>query len=155
MPELLDKAELFKFVHGLLASRLEAARAAMMAAQASANEESKSSMGDKYETGRAMAQIDRDMYARQYDQNLQEMAVLDRINAASLTGGSGLVSLGSLVYTSLGWLYLAASLGTILFKDIPVMVVSAKSPIGRLVLGKQAGAIFVFQGKTHRLEQVL
>ena len=48
-------------------------------AQRSANEEGKSSAGDKYETGRAMMQIERDKAANQLEEALKLKRILDQI----------------------------------------------------------------------------
>ena len=69
------KKGLYTEVSRLLTEKIRVAETAMQAAQASANEETKSSAGDKYETGRAMAQNDRDMYARQFLQLKQELQI--------------------------------------------------------------------------------
>ena len=53
---------------------------AMEAAKNSANEEGKSSAGDKYETARAMGQLDREMNGRMYEQAHQERLLLDKID---------------------------------------------------------------------------
>jgi hypothetical protein len=46
--------------------RISATQQAIQSAQASANEETKSSSGDKYETGRAMAQLEIEKIQRSY-----------------------------------------------------------------------------------------
>lgn len=136
----------------LRVSKLAAeAKAAMDAAQEAANSEGKSSMGDKYETGRAMAQLDRDMYARRYHQIVQDLALLERLEKTAV---SGQVQPGSLVQTSFGKILIAVSLGAVETGGGTALVVSAQSPLGRSLLGKSAGDSFVFQGKEHTVERV-
>ena len=127
------------------------AKMAMDAAQEAANSEGKSSMGDKYETGRAMAQLDRDMYATRYHQIMQDLALLDRIEKAP---ASGQVRPGSLVGTSLGKILIAVSLGVIGSGSEKVLAVSAQSPLGKSLLGKAAGDSFAFQGKGYIVDSV-
>jgi hypothetical protein len=55
------KIRLFEHCKNEIERRVANFEYAMMDAQASANSEDKSSAGDKYETGRAMSQIARDM----------------------------------------------------------------------------------------------
>jgi len=150
---LMDKSELLAEVRKSLVARQEAARKEMEAAQDSANQEQKSTMGDKYETGRAMAQIDRDMYARQYAEISRELAVLDRIGSMGDMSSRAVV-LGSLADTSLGLVFIAVSLGVVVLGDKRVTVVSLKSPLGQALVGKEAGAVFTAQGKPHRLHSV-
>nr|GFD49124.1 hypothetical protein [Tanacetum cinerariifolium] len=60
--------------------RLVAARAGMAAAQESSNSETKSSAGDKYETGREMANQERDRHAAQLYEAQKLLADLQKIN---------------------------------------------------------------------------
>ena len=53
----------------ILEQRIDASYNSMQNAQAAANEEEKSSAGDKYETGRAMNHLEKDMHARQLAAN--------------------------------------------------------------------------------------
>ena len=62
------KATILIYVKNYLDQRMQTSLDAMNAAQESANGESKSSAGDKYETSRAMGHLDRDMHARMYQQ---------------------------------------------------------------------------------------
>jgi len=146
------REEILAKVRALVQEKATAARYAMEQAQASANSESKSSMGDKYETGRAMAQLDRDLYAQRYDQILQDMEVLDRI--ALVSQESPTARLGSVVETTVGVVFLSVSLGLSEVSGCKVMVVSVQSPLGRLIVGKAAGNAFQFQGKQHKVISV-
>jgi len=60
----MDKAEILAFIRGRLQEQAELCLREMDLAQESANSEEKSSAGDKYETGRAMSQQQRDFFAR-------------------------------------------------------------------------------------------
>lgn len=123
---------------------MQVAHAAMQAAQSSANEEGKSSAGDKYETARAMGQLDRDMYARQYEQARQERQLLDRFADATSTDR---VVQGSLARTSAGLFCVAVSAGKLTVDGQEIIAVSGQSPVGALLLGKRVGETFVFQNK--------
>ena len=152
MNALALKKGLYTEVSRLLTEKIRVAETAMQAAQASANEETKSSAGDKYETGRAMAQNDRDMYARQFLQLKQEMKTVD---LAFQAASSEFVSAGSLVGTSLGWIWIAVSIGHVKWMDTSAMVVSAASPIGQAIWHKKEGETFVFRNQTHQITTLL
>src|SRR4051812_46127733 len=68
-------------------------------AQRSANEETKSSAGDKYETGRAMAQLEIEKLTTQLTVLQRQMQELNRIGPTP--PGSQITS-GSLVHTDAG-----------------------------------------------------
>ena len=61
----INKEVLLTSCHEVIDQKLLLAKQTMEMAQESANEENKSSVGDKYETGRAMAQQERDKAAVQ------------------------------------------------------------------------------------------
>ncbi len=145
------KKELIREIKERIGLRIAEAQKAMDAAQSSANEETKSSAGDKYETGRAMAQNDRDMYARQLHEAQAELGILESINPAAQYQKVGL---GSLVETSIGFLFLAVSVGVIKLRNTNVMVLSPESPLGKAVLGQAKGASVLFRDKTVTLLDV-
>ena len=72
----LKKEILFRCI-SLVEKRIEAAIHAMHQAQEAANSEGKSSAGDKYETSRAMGQLDRDMNAKQVAEAQRDLAFLN------------------------------------------------------------------------------
>jgi len=121
----------------------------MQNAQDSANEETKSSAGDKYETGRAMAQIERDRHAQLFDQLRQERAVLDRIDPDFVFQRVGL---GALVTTSVGVFFVSVSAGMVVIDGQKVIAMSPQSPLGASLMGKQAGDSFLFQQKRGVIE---
>ncbi|MFM7852135.1 MAG: 3-oxoacyl-ACP synthase, partial [Flammeovirgaceae bacterium] len=64
----------------MIQERQHYSRLAMSSAQDAANAEEKSSAGDKYETGRAMAQIERDKAAMQLAEVLKMGGALEKID---------------------------------------------------------------------------
>ncbi len=140
----MNKIALTQYMMALLDERMQVAWAAMEAAQESANDQSKSSMGDKYETSRSMGQLDRNMHARQYEQIRQERLVLERI---ALSDAPERVAVGSLLETSAGWFFVSVSLGIITFEGQKVTAVSSASPVGLSLLGKKKEDRFRFLNK--------
>lgn len=121
--------------------RILTATEAMQAAQESANSESKSSAGDKYETGRAMAQLERDRHAQLLADAKRMLADLEKINPGITTS---VVVPGSLVRTSRGTFFLAISAGKLTLDGADYFAVSVASPIGALLLGKRVGEVVMF-----------
>ncbi|EMR01922.1 hypothetical protein [Cesiribacter andamanensis] len=132
--------------------RIDTARLAMEHAQAAANQEGKSSAGDKYETGRAMMQLERDQHAR----SLAEAQKLRQaLEAIVPTRQSKQVQPGSLVRTSGGNFYLAVSLGRLVVQGTDYMAISPITPMGALLMGKGAGDHFVFNQRKVVVLEVL
>ena len=144
----MNKNEVITHLKALLDERMQVAWSAMEAAQESANDQGKSSMGDKYETSRSMGQLDRNMHARQYEQIRQERLVLERISVSETSARS---SVGSLLETTAGWFFIAVSLGAVKIKDETVLAVSSSSPVGASLLGKEVGSKFEFMKKQHEI----
>ena len=138
------KSTVLTYVKTYLDKRMQTSLDAMNAAQESANGESKSSAGDKYETSRAMGQLDRDMHARMYQQTLEERKLVERIDE-SLIYKKG--ALGAFLKTTMGDFFLSVSIGNINVDEKPIMIISPQSPVGALLMGKIVGDKFSFRGK--------
>lgn len=144
----MDKATVIAHMKSLLDERMQVAWDAMEAAQESANDQGKSSMGDKYETSRSMGQLDRNMHARQYEQARQERLILEKIGEGEQPSRS---AVGSLLETTAGWFFIAVSLGAVKIENETVLAVSSSSPVGASLLGKEPGTFFEFMKKQHRI----
>ena len=144
----MNKSALILHLKTLLEERMQEAWGAMEAAQESANDQGKSSMGDKYETSRSMGQLDRNMHARQYEVARQERMILEKIGESEV---STRTAVGSLLQTTAGWVFIAVSLGAIKIENETVLAVSSSSPVGASLLGKEAGAYFEFMKKQHKI----
>jgi transcription elongation GreA/GreB family factor len=145
------KAELLEKVKEIIEKRMDTSWQAMEAAKNSANEEGKSSAGDKYETARAMGQIDREMNGRMYEQARQERLLLEKINP-QITHSS--VGLGALVKTTMGDFFVAVGAGIVALNGKNVMVISSQSPIGQILMTKTATDIFEFRGEKYMIEAI-
>lgn len=109
-----------------------------------ASRETKSSAGDKYETGREMIAQSR----RLIEGNLAEMdtalATLDRMLAAPALARCGF---GSLVETSQGWFLAGASLGDVEVDGTLIRTLSLASPLGQALKGHGAGDRIPWRGQ--------
>jgi len=124
--------------------RINSATAAMQIAQDAANQETKSSAGDKYETGRAMMQMERDQAAMQLDDALKLKRTLKQINANE---HHTIVSLGSIVITKSFNAFVAVGPGKLDVDGKVYFIVTPMSPLGKTLAGLEAGAEFTFNNK--------
>ena len=115
-----------------VASRIETANQAMINAQKAANEEDKSSVGDKYETGRAMMQIERDKAAQQLDEALKLKNIIDQL---PIERESEKIMLGSLVITNSKKIFISIGIGKLTLDDEEFLVVAPGSPLGKQLMG--------------------
>jgi len=113
--------------------------------------ETKSSAGDKHETGRAMLQLEMEKAGQQ----LEGVYMLKRVLAKMVIGDKpDVIKLGSLIITSQATYFLAISVGEIRIAGKTYYAISPSSPIGKLLLGKKEKDTFVFRGKSIRIDKV-
>ena len=115
-------------------------------AQNAANNETKSSAGDKHETGRAMAQLETEKLTKQLAEALKLEQILSQINPDTEHQKIGL---GSLVTTNNGQFFIAASIGKVVLGSITYFAISSVSPIGKLLIGLKREDTFSFNGKSY------
>jgi len=146
--KLAFKALLKQAGMDLIQERIATARALMDNAQEAANHEEKSSAGDKYETGRAMGHLEKELHSRQLSENLKELALLREINAGILyseaTGGAFIDTPGLS-------LFLAAGLGRQTVAGKTILFLSPHAPLARGLLRKKPGDTFLFKGGQHAI----
>ncbi|GAB5525669.1 MAG: hypothetical protein Roseis2KO_35410 [Roseivirga sp.] len=145
------KKSLFAACESHVNNRIETIEVAMRNAQAAANDETKSSAGDKYETGRAMMHLEKEKLAGQLTEAAKMKKALDLIEPEKL---DTVVGLGSLVRTARTSYYISASVGKLLVEGETFFAISPASPIGQQLLEKKAGDTFTFAGKSHKIEQL-
>lgn len=145
------KLKLYNSCLEYVAKRLNTAQHAIVIARESANDDTKSSAGDKYETGREMMQQEISRNQTQIEEAQRLKQVLDQIHPCRNTE---YVSNGSLVLTNRGSFYLAISAGQLLINGNNYYAVSAASPIGSLLKGRKAGDEFNFNLKQYIIQQV-
>jgi len=104
--------------------------------------ETKSSAGDKHETGRAMLQLEIEKASQQLV-GINEMKIV--LSKIIIDSNSNIVKLGSVVYTNQANYFLSISVGQINISNNLYYAISSGSPIGKLMLGKKAGDVFVFR----------
>lgn len=106
--------------------------------------ESKSSAGDKHETGRAMLHLEMEKASQQLEVVIQMQETLDKIHLNSV---SNHIKLGSLITTDQGVYFLSISAGQLMVDEKPYYAVSAASPIGALLLGKEQNTVITLVAK--------
>ncbi len=140
------KPALHAACQAFIQERIDAARTAMQAAQESSSSETKSSAGDKYETGREMANAERDRNAAHMQQAQQLQAELARLNPELPCDA---VRPGALVTTSMGTFYISISAGQL--PGAEVFAVSPAAPVALALKGLRAGEEAAFNGKAVRV----
>lgn len=130
-----------------LQARLNQLHTSIKAAQQAANEEGKSSMGDKYETARAMAQLDTEMLGQQWKEAEKTLSALSRLQEPS----ADQLAAGSLAQFANSWFWLAPGGGKIIAQEQTIFWVSPQSPWAKALMGMQVGEERSFNQKVWKL----
>jgi transcription elongation GreA/GreB family factor len=127
----------------LIEQRISNATIAIEQAQQAANNEEKSSAGDKYETARAMGHLEKDMHARQLAENVKELALLHSIPVNTIYP---LATAGTFIRCTSISFFIAAGLGKQTIQGGQIIFLSPQAPLAQLIKGKKAGDSFLFNG---------
>ena len=114
--------------------------------------ETKSSAGDKHETGRAMAHLEQEKIAGQLSEMNKLAEILHRIDA---TQKHIKIQLGSLVETTIGIFYISVGIGAIEIENTTIFCMTAAAPLGKELLGKIVGDEINWQGKKILIANVI
>ena len=106
--------------------------------------ETKSTAGDKHETGRAMAQLEQEKIGIQLAEITKLKEILFRIQPEK---SHSKVQLGSLVDTSNGLFFISIGIGAFPIEGKSIFCITPMAPVCQLLLGKQAGEQVEWQGK--------
>jgi transcription elongation GreA/GreB family factor len=137
--------------HDYVDARIASIQKTMDQAQESANNETKSSAGDKYETGRSMMQLEREQNAKHLEEAYKLKKVLDQV----INSSNDKAGLGSLVITDKGNYFLAISIGKVEMDGVAYFIISPVSPIGKLLSGKEVKDSVEFNNEKLKIEQVI
>lgn len=145
------KEQLYAYCEEYASQKISHAQAAIHAAQQAANEETKSSAGDKYETGRAMMQLEKEKHATQVNEGLKLKKVLAQINPKIQLPD---VQLGSLVITPQANYYIAISAGKQNIDNNTYFTISLASPIGQALKGLKVGDEAMFRQQKIKISAI-
>jgi transcription elongation GreA/GreB family factor len=142
------KSKIHANLRSILEKTLEEARREYVLAKESRDSDTKSSAGDKFETGREMMQREMDKLSALVDNTLQSLNKLDRL--ANLPQAS-VITEGSLVETDQETYYLSIGYG----KLDTVYAISIESPLGVELKGKRVGDNVEMRGRKITIKTIL
>jgi hypothetical protein len=146
-----NKSAFYEACLRFIEARIETAETALAQAQEASNDDTKSSAGDKFETTREMMQQDIFRNKKLLADAQQNMALLKTLVDVPAAAA---VKNGSLVETSQGVFYVSISAGQLSVEGKPAFAISAASPVGQLMLGKQVGETFTFNQKAYEIVSI-
>lgn len=152
MKSKLDlKQQLYQRCADLIDLKLSKIHTQIQEIQLALSSETKSSAGDKHETGRAMMQLEREKVGQQLAETEKLKALLAQI---PIKQTHETIGLGSLVKTSDRNYFIAVSLGMIEVGGQHFFAISPNTPIGLLLRGQTKGAEIIFRDQRFKIEEV-
>ena len=148
---MIQKDAIIQHCISITNKRIAETKQAMAMATDSIVNDTKSSMGDKYETSREMAQQELNRLQVQLQRAEADLSILKNI---VFQKGVERVAVGSLVDTSQYHYFIASSIGPINLFDQNIMVISKESPIGKLLIGKMLGDEITFNGNNFKITAI-
>ncbi len=130
---MLDKKVVHQEALKVVNAKLAEIQSDFDALQESLLSQTKSSAGDKHETGRAMAQLEQEKLSRQLIETRKTIEGLRKIDPAQ---SSETIGFGSLVKTDRGYFFLSVGIGQVIIDNSTVFCITAGSPMGQKLLGK-------------------
>lgn len=148
----VSKVEIHQTILHLLSESIIQATRDYDLAKESRDSDTKSSAGDKFETGREMMQREMDKISASIDQSKNQLNFLSKIN---LNRPYSIVDLGCIIITDQDIYYISIGLGKVEINAELIYAISLDSPIGQIFKGKRVGDILEFRSKTLTINQLL
>ncbi|MGN7823659.1 hypothetical protein ACTJJB_26295 [Chitinophaga sp. 22536] len=142
--KIAHKLLLKNYCEQIILQRIAITQQAMDEAQAAANQEGKSSAGDKYETARAMSHLEKDMHARQLLAHQESLHTLRMINVQVIYNAP---AAGAFIRSTTTCFFIGGGLGKQIVNGETVVFLSPASPLALQLLQKKTGDEFTFKGK--------
>jgi len=141
MDKLEIKQSLIEQCTEYIQQRMDVSEKMMESAQASANDDTKSSAGDKFETGRAMMHMERDNHAQQLSKSIFIKSQLNQIDPEKIFDK---VTFGAVVKTTLGNYFISIAAGRVKVDEEKFFAISPQAPLAKEMLQKKVGDHLTF-----------
>ena len=145
------KTELYNHINGILNDKINALIENIKSATESKNSDTKSSAGDKFETGREMIQIEINKLEQQLSNTRKLKNDLNKIN---IEKDFSSVEFGSIVITNKGNYFISIGIGKIEINNKYYYAVSLASPIGKALYNKHENNEIVFNNDSIKIIKI-
>jgi hypothetical protein len=147
----MNKSEIKKQLLSAIGAKAKEVQARMADLRSDLNSESKSTSGDKHETGRAMIQMEMENLGKQSEIWNQMYSQATTISESD----SFRIELGSLFKMDAVWYFVSVSFGKLIIEENMVMCISPTSPLSQTILGISEHSNFVFNQTQRTIEQII
>lgn len=132
----IDKSDLIGYCINIVQERVDSLEVELENLKESAASDTKSSMGDKYETSREMINLEKGKISEQLGLAKNMLTTLKSIDPEKIFKKA---ELGALVITDKGKYFLSAALGQVDMKGEKYFAISMNSPLAQKLLNKKVG----------------
>jgi transcription elongation GreA/GreB family factor len=150
MPSLI-KQKVYQHYYQLINTKIELLNHALNDLRESSKNETKSSAGDKYETSRAMLQLEQDKINKQLAEAQFQKAAFVQIDSTII---SNTIIKGSLVKTNNAYFFISIALGKAVVDGINIIALSQQSPLGLQLMGLQALDCIEMNGLKYQIQSI-
>lgn len=148
MENRISKKDLLEFARTLIQEKIKRVELILAELDEGIMGESKSSAGDKHETGRAMLHLEqeknRNIMAGLLGQN-NLISQLEKLKEKELVTPGSVVDTGELVF------FIGLGLGRFKVKNREVVFISDQAPLAQKIMGKRKNDVFEFMNKTYSI----
>ncbi len=148
---MISKNQIQEAYIDLMEKKISDVRSELEEVRKSANAETKSSMGDKYETSREMMMQEQNRLGSQLDIFSDQLGALRSVD---LDKNHSAVSYGCLVETDKVNFFLCAAIGQLIVEKTTVFAISGEAPIAKSMHGKKKGETFIFNNVTYSIKGI-
>jgi len=145
--KVIVQSELIK----ALSSRIEDLKSSLEDLKEAGESETKSSAGDKYETGREMIKQEKDKYQQVL---LDYEKQLDIVNNFKVDKFYEKASPGSLVVTDKMIFYISVAYGKLRVDEKDIYAISPNAPVAQLLLEKSVGDSYSLNGQAVTIKSI-
>ena len=147
----MDKQKLSLLINQKLSEKIQNFEKLIAETRAS-NNDTKSSMGDKYETGREMLQQEINNLQVQLNEVLKQQDFLKTsFDKLRMTKKFDKAEKGAIVKTEQGLFFISVSLGEITFENQKIICISPESPLAKAMNGKQKSDVFSLNNMSQKI----
>lgn len=147
----MTKIKLLEHCKSLVEQNIQELKDTIKDYQSAANNETKSTAGDKHDVARSMAQIEVEKLSRQLALGMQDLANLNNINTKIVYTK---INTGALVTTSKLKMFLSIGLGRIEMDGEDYFCLSESAPIALKIMGKMKGDSYEMNGVVNEIIKV-
>lgn len=149
--ELKIKQQLYSECVNYVEAKIEQITNAVSDLQKASMLETKSSMGDKYETTISSIHLEMEKYSQQMNDFSALKKILFQINVGKKYDS---VQPGCIVYTNQGNYFIAITAGEFVIEGKRYLTISLASPLGKELHKRKTGDTFSFRNKQFEIELV-